>query len=214
MEHSRRRLVKYRVARFKSMSAALRQLKPLLRFDNARLLRTGRPAPNLGRMLPREMLGNWLVCAALNCDRPGAPLYFTSDPSGGDGLLYDEMNKTIDPVEHVYVPPPPQGETRSADERIGNAVADKASLGPNYASGKILVVLFDAMSRWEPTKVARLLPAHTFEGVFVIARERCVEDEYTFLVAWCKLEEGHAQAPVFRVRIAKEFDRWDVERTQ
>jgi hypothetical protein len=196
------------------MSAALRQLEPFLRIDNARLLRTGRPARNFGRMLPREMLGNWLVCAAVNFDRPDAPLYFTSDPSGGDGLLYDEKNKTIQPTEHVYVPPPPEGEIRSGDELIRDAVADKASLGAPYATGKILVVLLEALLPWEPANVVRMLPAHAFEGVFVTGVESYVEDEYTFAVAWLTLQEGHAQAPLFRVRIAKGFDSWEVSRAQ
>src|SRR6185437_10173802 len=209
-----RRLVKHRITRFKSMSAALRQLEPFLRIDGARLLRTGRPARNFGRMLPREMLGNWLVCAAVNFDRPGEPLYFTSDPNGGDGLLYDEKNKTIQPTEHVYVRPARAGDTRSGDEFIRDAVADKARLGPPYARGKILVVLLEATLPWQPTNAARMLPAHAFEGVFVTGLEGYAEGEYTFAVAWLTRQEGHTQAPVFRVRIDKGFDRWDVTRAQ
>lgn len=57
---------------------------------NGQHLTTGRPFKTM-RMLSREALGNWLLCAVLT-ESSGRPYCFTSDPGGGDGIVYDEAN--------------------------------------------------------------------------------------------------------------------------
>src|SRR5215469_1300371 len=113
------------IKRFKSMQAALKQLEPFLRIDYARLLRTGRPMRNFGGMLPRELLGNWLVCAAANFDQPDRPMGFTTDPTGGDGILFDEKNKIPYHFEHVFAPHPATAELPTGGELVKDAVARK-----------------------------------------------------------------------------------------
>lgn len=119
-------------------------------------------------------------------------------------------------MEHVFVPRLLEGETRTAGEIIRDAVAKKAAHGAVYARDNFLVVLAEAPlgAGCRPTVVAKMLPEHAFEGVYVVGPEGGVKDAYAFSVAWLKLAEGHTEAPVFHVRIPKEFNGWSVARAQ
>jgi hypothetical protein len=81
-------------------------------------------------MRSREVLANWLLCAVL-IKSWGRPFCFTSDPNGGDGIVYDETNAADFPTEHIFVPRIASDE--AADTSIGalltKAVEDKCS-GP------------------------------------------------------------------------------------
>lgn len=203
------------IKRFKSMGAALQYLAPFIREPYAKLLRTGRPLADFGGMLPRELLGNWLVCVTANKDQPDRPLYFTTDPTGGDGVVIDEKNEIAYHFEHVFAPQPATGEILSGDELVKAAVAQKQRKGGRaYAAGKNLVVLLDKADSLCPTETARTLPQHDFAGVWVIAQVDLVLDEYAFAVTRLFPMEGHEQAPTFWVRINQKFDTWGVARAQ
>ena len=77
--------MKLKVTHFKSPAVALKELEPFIR--NAKHLYSGKPFGRFGDLRSRELLGNWLICAVLNADRPTASYTFTSDPQGGDGII-------------------------------------------------------------------------------------------------------------------------------
>jgi hypothetical protein len=58
--------MKYPIIRFKSLTVALKELAPFVR--DGRHLQNGRPFDRLGGMLSREVLANWLICAAANSE--------------------------------------------------------------------------------------------------------------------------------------------------
>jgi hypothetical protein len=100
--------MKLNVTHFKNPQVALKELEPFIR--DPRYLYRGKPLKRFGGLRPRELLGNWLICAVLNAGRSAGPFTFTSDPRGGDGIIYDEESKADWPTEHVMVPKAAEGE--------------------------------------------------------------------------------------------------------
>lgn len=89
-----------RVTRFKSMKAALLEIRPFVM--TPRLLEVGDPIDALGGLRPRELLANWLICAAYNDAAKSEDLCFTTDPKGGDeghdlGRL-DQLERESHPI--------------------------------------------------------------------------------------------------------------------
>lgn len=129
--------MKYPVRHFKSMEIALGELAPFVR--NGAHLRTGKPFERFGGMRSREILANWLLCATLNAV-DGRSLTFSSDPTGGDGIVQDATTGDTWQTEHVFVPPQAGNESPDAKTLILNAIEQKRSKGgAAYAEGKTLV---------------------------------------------------------------------------
>lgn len=194
------------------MATALKELEPFVR--NGQHLETGKPFKNFGGMRSREILANWLLCAALNSEN-GRNLTFTSDPLGGDGRIYDCDTGESWPTEHVMVPRLRAGQTAVAEGIILEAVKKKRRKGgAAYASGKTLVVFLNAdIGRWMPDKVARQLPRPLhFAAVWVVSFQGLNRSEYVYNLAHLDLSEGNA--PAVRVRIGQNFDIWEVTRIQ
>src|SRR5262245_47994634 len=134
--------MKYPVTRFKSMELALKQIEPFVK--NGVHLQSGKPFEKLGGMRSREILANWLLCATINAIE-GRRLTFSSDPTGGDGIVRDEDTGETFPTEHVMVPRQKGGDNADAQALILEAIELKRSKGGEaYASGKTLVVFLDA----------------------------------------------------------------------
>lgn len=91
----------YRVSRFKNLAVALRELEPFIR--HGAHLQNGRPFKQLDGMRSREALANWLLCAASNFAHGSERMSFTSDPTGGDGLIHDSQTQLTWKTEHVMV---------------------------------------------------------------------------------------------------------------
>jgi hypothetical protein len=102
--------MKYPTVRFKNLKVALKEIEQFVR--DPQHLQTGRPVKQFGDLRPRELLTNWLVCAAFN-DECGSPdrLTFTSDPLDGDGILLDTKTNETFATEHVIVPAATKGKT-------------------------------------------------------------------------------------------------------
>lgn len=206
--------MKQHVTRFKSLAVAIKELGPFIR--NGLHLRSGKPFKRLN-MRSREALANWLLCVAVNHVAGADRLTFTSDPAGGDGIIYDTVDDHAVMTEHVYVPGPnangnktPEGDVKS---KIIAAVAQKqAKGGKAYATGKTLVVFSDAVGEWKANVIARELSAHDFEMVWVAALQGVENGRYIYNVARLDLRRGNA--PVWRVTIAAEFTSWTVEAVQ
>jgi hypothetical protein len=204
--------MKLKVTKFKSPEIALKELEPFIR--DGRHLYTGKPFVRFGELRSRELVANWMICAVLNADRPTNPFTLTSDPQGGDGIIYDRKEKIGWPTEHVIVPKAAPGERRDINTLIVDAVAGKqAKGGAAYALGKVLVIFLDAgLGEWFPNRLARQLPPVDFKEVWVVGLHGGVTEGYVYGVTQLDLSRGNA--PTCLVRIAKAFDAWAVERLQ
>jgi hypothetical protein len=204
--------MKYPVTRFKSMELALKQIEPFVR--SGAHLRSGKPFEKFGGMRSREMLANWLLCATINAI-DGRQLTFSSDPTGGDGIVRDEDSGETCPTEHVMVPRQSGGDKADAQALILEAIELKRSKGgAPYASGKTLVVFLDAdAGAWFPNRVARALPQPLhFATVWVIGLQKIVNGAYVYGIT--HLDVGNRNAPAFLVRITPGFDAWEVTDVQ
>jgi hypothetical protein len=202
----------YQTTRFKSMAVALRELEQFIK--SPVLLETGKPLKQFGDARPRELVANWLICAAANAEEDtGERMAFHSDPTG-DGIIVDTKTGETWPTEHILVPMPRTASVSDIKASIAKAVSDKQKKGgAAYATGKTLVVFLNSGGgEWKPTRVARNLPAHDFGAVWVVGLYSANDGEYVYGVANLHLEIGHA--PAWTVHIAKDFGSWSVERKQ
>jgi hypothetical protein len=205
--------MKYQITRFKSLKLALKQLEPFIR--DGKHLQTGKPFKRFGELRSRELLANWLVCAAINSLHQTERLTFSTDPLGGDGIIRDTETERTWPTEHILVPTVNSGEV-DVEALILEAIGKKHSKGgAAYASGKTLIVFLNAGGgKWFPNKVATRLPEPLhFEAVWVVGLDEIPEaGEYSYGVTRLDLSQGNA--PTWRVRIAKDFDAWQAEPVQ
>lgn len=198
--------MKAQVRRFVSQQEALREISPYIK--DPRYLRTGREFGNFS-LRPREVLGNWLVCAAVNHERNDEQVTFTTDPTGGDGLLIDTGAGKTFYTEHVFVRKQPDDCDDDVEALIANAVAHKSKHGRAYGSGKVLVIFSEATGRWFPNRVAReITGVHPFSQIWVLHLKGVVHDKYTYLVSLLDISGG--DAPVWRIRISPDFSSWNV----
>lgn len=207
--------MKAQVRRFKSLAIGLKELERFVR--DGRHLYTGRPFKGLDGMRSREAIANWLMCAAISFER-AQPYCFTSDPQGGDGVIYDPVTEKDWPTEHIFVPRVDAKETRDIDTLVLEAVQAKETKGgAAYAAGKTLVVFLDAgLGEWKPNVVARKMPAGHFSNVWLVGLQNAIEGgEYTYAVTCLRTGlNPELGAPTWVVRIHKTFESWEVERLQ
>lgn len=203
--------MKFNVTHFRTPQIALKELEPFVR--DGRHLYTGKPFKRFGKLRSRELLANWLICAVLNAGNPKSRFTFTSDPQGGDGILYDRESEIGWPTEHVMVPKATPGSVRDITTLIVDTVtAKQAKGGAAYARGKVLVVFLDAgLGEWFPNRVARHLPRLDFDDVWVAGLHE-VKDEYVYGVTQLNLHGGNS--PICLLRISRDFSAWRVERLQ
>jgi hypothetical protein len=214
VEPAKRAGMKQHVRRFKTLAIGLTEIEKFVR--NPQLLWTGKPLKGLGGMRPREVVGNWLMCAVLSFEK-GLPWCFTSDPTGGDGIIYDPVAEESWPTEHVIVMPASTEEQRDIGTLILDAVLAKEAKGAVYAKGKTLIVFLDAgLGEWKPNIVARTLPSGHFKNVWVISLNGPVEEgKYTYGVTCIRTGIDPAtDAPIWLVKIGDAFESWMVNRVQ
>ena len=200
--------MEFDVTRFKSLAIALQELAPFIR--SGQHLLTGATFAQFGKLRSRELLANWLLCAAADTFTADHRFAFTTDPLGGDGVIVDELTGETWPTEHVLAYPGP-GQPAPAD---GNAfllkmIMHKHGRGAGYATGRTLVVLAENMGSWNPTTLARMLPDPLlFDAVWVVGLHTADTAGYHYDVARLDLSRG--VAPVWRVDIAPDFASWTV----
>ncbi len=208
--------MKHNVTRFKNLSVALKELEPFIR--DGEHLQTGKPFKRLSGMRSREALANWLICAAVNSDHDADRLSFTSDPTGGDGVIYDSHTEITWKTEHVLVPRPRSRKAATAadvEPLILNAVTRKQGKGgAAYASGKQLIVFLNsAGAPWVPNRVAKKLPKPLhFEYVWVVVLQYVDHGDYVYGVT--QLDTTGGDSPVWCMRIAADFGSWLARRIQ
>jgi hypothetical protein len=193
------------------LESALKELEPFVR--NGRHLQTGKAFSQFGDMRSREMLANWLLCVVANAEWKNAKLSFCTDPTGGDGVIWDEASGETWLTEHVMVPDLPN-RTKDAESLILEQVEHKRRHGEAYAGGKTLVVFINAgAGEWCPNAVARRLPQPLyFATAWVVGLQTVESGEYIYNVTNLDLSAG--SVPIYQVRIKQSFDRWDIARIQ
>jgi hypothetical protein len=190
------------------LAVALKELEQFIR--NGQHLTSGKPFAKFGSMRSREMLANWLMCVAINWAE-GCNLSFSSDPIGGDGIIFDLTTGDDYPTEHVMIPHYLGERGETAETLILKAIEKKRKKGgAQYATGKTLVVFLDAgAGSWYPNKVASQLPRPLhFAAVWVVSLQGVEDGEYVYNAAHLDLSDG--DCPVMRVRIAKDFENWSL----
>ncbi|WP_295441771.1 hypothetical protein [uncultured Thiodictyon sp.] len=207
--------MKNRVRRFKNLVVALRELEPFIR--DGEHLQTGKPFRNLGGMRSREALGNWLICVVANFESEMDRFSFTTDPTGGDGVVYDDQTSNTWLMEHVMVPRtlPDDGVNAGSVEAAVLAAIDnkRKKGGAAYASGKQLVVFLNSGGgQWYPCRVAKQLTRPLlFNSVWIVGLQSA-QPSYVYGVTQLDAQEGPAQ--IWLVRIGADFASWAVERIQ
>src|SRR6201995_3043860 len=78
--------LKYNVRTFKSLRACLGECEKFIR--QPQYLYTGNKIERFAWMLPREIWGNWILAAICSEGRE-QELQITTDPDGGDGVIWD-----------------------------------------------------------------------------------------------------------------------------
>ena len=205
--------MRYQTKRFKSMAIALRELEPFIK--SGAHLETGKAFKNFGDLRPRELVANWLICAAVNAEESEIErMEFHTDPTGGDGVLVDTKTNETWPTEHVLVPMHRSSTVADIEASILKAIEEKQKKGgAAYASGKTLVVFLNSGGgEWKPNRVARKLPAHDFGAVWVVGLCTAEDGEYIYGVANLYAEGG--DAPTWVIQIAKDFGSWIARRVQ
>jgi hypothetical protein len=205
--------MKHNIRRLKSLEVALKELEPYVR-DGSHL-QTGKPFRNFGGLRSREVLANWLLCAVMTAAGQGQ-FEFTTDPTGGDGVIMDAATDHTWLTEHVMVADIEPDRNIPIEDRILGQIQNKVAKGGSaYAQGKTLLVFNNAAGgAWYPNRVARALPDPLhFDTVWVMGLQGIVDGAYVYGV--CNLSAvATADCPSFRVRLTPAFDGWTVERIQ
>jgi hypothetical protein len=202
------------VRRFRSMRIALAEMQ---RYWHRNHLRSGPEFGQLNGLRSREILGNWLIAAALNDEAGSERWSFTSErvgEHGVDGYLYDSAINCGYATEHIIALEFSDTPPSTAEDRIIKAIAKKQDHGgTQYAKGKILVVMLEGGNQtWYPNSVAQRLPLHDFRTIWVVAFQNIIDGHRIY--AATNLEFVGDDAPTWHVRISPNFTSWSVERTQ
>jgi len=204
--------MKYPVRRFLNLAVALKELEPFVK--DCRALRTGRPSKVFAGLRPREIWANWLLCATISAAE-GRDFEFTTDPTGGDGIIRDSATGNTWPTEHIYVPPKVE-EVVDVDALVLAAINAKNDRGAVYAENRTLVVFVDvAGGPWHPNRLAnRVHNTLHFDVAWLASLHGVAEDGAYHYDVTCLHLDDQGNAPVWRVSIAPGFDGWRVQRIQ
>ncbi len=155
----------------------------------------------------REIWSLWLLCVVFN--RIGhTDLTFGETDESSDGVLVDKKTGQTVLVENVAAMNFPGTSLPTGEERIIQAIMDKASKGKHYAEGKVLVVFSDGAVKFEPNKIAKAVHGkHFFERIYVISlHTNDGGTNYSYIV----LELNPTNTQIAIVRIKDDFTDWDL----
>ena len=202
--------MKAQVKRVKDLSAVLKDLERYVKAPQ--FLYSGRAFRNFG-LLPREVLGNWMICAVGNFEDSTALLTFGTDPMGGDGIVVNKKDGDVFFTEHVFIPRAASTATTTVEDLMCASVDHKAKKGAAYARGRHLVIFSEATGLWYPSRAARRIAGtHAFTSVWALHIDRGDDVEYVYSVTL--LDAAREQAPVWKVVIGGDFKSWRVLRIQ
>ena len=203
-------MVKQKVTIVKDLEAVLSDMEPWIK--NPKILYSGR-AGNI-KLLPREILANWLLCALGNSNVSNDPFTFCNDPfGGGDGIIINRDSGEQMVTEHIFVPKHQKKDKKSAEDLIVEAVQKKQSKGRKaYAEGKHLIIFCDGIGNWFPNKVGRKIQkTHNFSSVWAIGLERVQNENYYYY--WVALFNTN-HSPISQIKIDFQKKKWSVKIVQ
>ncbi len=203
-------MVKQKVTIVKDLEVVLGDMEPWVK--NPNFLYSGRSG-NI-KLLPREILANWLLCAVGNSNANNDPFTFCNDPfGGGDGIVINRDSGEQMVTEHIFVPKHQKKDKKNAEELIVEAVQKKQNKGGKaYAEGKHLIIFCDGIGNWFPNKVGRKIQKiHNFSSVWAIGLER-VENENDYFYWVTLFNENHS--PASQVKIDFQQKKWSVKKVQ
>lgn len=201
--------VRHKVTAIRDLKSLLGDIVPFIK--DPRVLYRGREVSNF-RQRPREILANWLICTAGNCEDGPDAWTFCLDPMGGDGVIVKRSTGVGWPTEHVFIPAPKAMPVESIEDLIVDAVAHKRQKGEAYARGKQLVVFADVKGGpWRPNQAGKRIEGqHGFESVWAVGLEQTDGNEYLYWVV--RFEELNSH--VWKISVDIEAIEWSVERIQ
>ncbi len=148
----------------KDMKIVLKDMEPYVR--SVKPLWNGRDFKNFS-LRAREIWSLWLLCSIFN-QMGKTDLIFGEDDES-DGILVDKLTRDVIRVENVAAMDFPNTSLAEGEDRIINAILDKASNGEEYAKDKLLVVFFDGAGQYFPNEVAKAIHGkHHFERIYLI----------------------------------------------
>lgn len=203
-------MVKQKVTIVRDLHIVLGDMEPWVK--NPKVLYSGR-AGNI-KLLPREILANWLLCAVGNSAGDTDSLTFCNDPfGGGDGIIIDRDSGEQMVTEHIFVPKHQNNGDKSTEDLIVEAVEKKQNKGgKSYSEGKHLIIFCDGIGNWFPNKVGkRIQGIHDFFSVWAIGLEK-IENENDYFYWIACFNETHTH--VSQVRIDFQEKKWSVKKIQ
>jgi len=190
------------------LKMVLKDMEPWIK--DPRFLRVGRALTNF-KLRPREVLSNWLICAAANYHNGNDHVTFADHSASNDGLIRDKTTGNYILTEHVFIPETKDRTTKTVEDFIIEAVEHKARKGVPYAQGKNLVIFSEAIGVWVPNRVGRKIAGkHNFDCVWSVSLAKTLQIEYVYNVV--KFYEYHS--PIWKVTINLDFTGWQVCRIQ
>jgi len=200
----------HKVTRIKDLKIILSDFELVVK--DPRFLRVGRDFSNF-KLRPREAWANWLLCVIGNFEAGDDDLTFSTDPTGGDGLIVSKKTGKLMRTEHVFSPAQNIKDLTSAEQQIEIAIAHKIKRGRDYAKGKQLVVFSEAVGSWTPNRLAKkLVGTHYFDSIWVVALRSSGDSGYDYTVSEMQLIGDFA--PIWEVKITSLFNSWQVVRVQ
>ena len=201
--------VRHKVTTIRDLKSLLNDIVPLIK--DPRYLYKGRELRNF-RLRPREILANWLICSVKNYEVGPDKWTFSTDPTGGDGLIVERSTGIGWRTEHVFIPTLESSQNDSVEDLMIKAVEHKHLKGEAYAEGKQLVIFADVTrGKWFPNQVGqRIKGQHGFDSVWAAGLEQPDGNNYEYwVICFDKLP-----SQVWKVSIDIEIIEWNVERIQ
>ncbi len=201
---------KFSHVQVKDLKQVLKDMEPYIKSVQA--LITGRPILNFP-LLMREALGNWLICAVGNYN--GYDITFQTDPTGGDGIIFNRDTKGGTYTEHVSAINnlPNAKPITNSDDFILQKIQDKIDKGKannDKYKNKMLIVFIEGLGNFHPLKIAHEINSkHNFSSVWSFGLEESNTKEYRYIVI--QLSTFLSQPMIYRVHIAINFESWFVE---
>ncbi|MBU2523790.1 hypothetical protein KKG71_01180 [Patescibacteria group bacterium] len=192
----KRRIVKDFKTILKDMEPTVKNLKPLL---------VGREIENFS-LRPREVWGNWLLCAVLQKIH-NIEITF-GDDNETDGIILNKVTGGWIQTEHVSaLDVPTKNHIPKGEERIIQAINKKIDKGPEYAKNKILVVFFDGAGKWYRNKVRESINGrHNFMSIFAIGLLTSDKNGYAYSIT-----DFYENSSIsYKVTINSSFSDWFV----
>lgn len=197
--------MKSKVTGCKNLKTMLKELEAFVR-DGQQLI-DGKSINQFGGLRPREIFMNWLLCAALNCNKQDSTVTFCVDPLGGDGIIYDREDKKRLITEHTMIVTQKneaEEETLDLVPLILTAINKKQKKGTSYAVGTDLIIFVNKKGIFYLNNVIERLPAISFESIWIIMRRPKASTTYTYDIVNLDSE----WYTIWEVCIADDFSSW------